>query len=85
MKQAFAFGAVLFVVVFLKYTDHDARCSAVPGYVYIMHEKTTTRARGLYYKVGGVEGASRNVDIRRGNLQTGNPRELEVNERYIMQ
>ena len=80
MKQAVAFVAVLFVVVFLKYTD--ARCRAIPGYVYIMQEKTTAGGSGLYYKVGGVEGASENVDIRRGNLQTGNPRRLEVKERF---
>ena len=80
MKQAVAFGAVLFAVVFLKYTD--ARCRAVRGYVYIMQERTTTGASGVYYKVGGVEGASGNVDTRRGNLQTGNPRELVVKERY---
>ena len=80
MKRAFAFVAVFFVVVFLKYTD--AKCRAVPGYIYIMQEKTATGGSGLLYKVGGVEGASGKVDTRRGNLQTGNPRKLEVKERY---
>ena len=80
MKRAFAFVAVFFVVVFLKYTD--AKCRAVPGYIYIMQERTTAGGSGLLYKVGGVEGASGKVDTRRGNLQTGNPRKLEVKERY---
>ena len=82
MKQAVAFVAVVFVVVFLKYTD--ARCSNVSGYVYIMQERTTTGGSGLYYKVGGVEGDSKKVDTRRGNLQTGNPRKLVVKERFAV-
>ena len=82
MKQAVAFVAVLFAVVFMKYAD--ARCSNVRGYVYIMQEKAAPGASTTYlhYKVGGVEGDSKKVKTRRGNLQTGNPRQLVVMNQY---
>ena len=45
-------------------------------------QERRTGGSGPYHKVGGVEGACGNVDTHRGNLQTGNPRQLVVRQRY---
>lgn len=62
----------------------NARCTNVGGHIYIIQERQTNGAAGIYYKVGGVEGNSDQVDRRRGQLQTGNPRQLVVKERYAV-
>ena len=80
MKLAIVVMTTVCIVVMLRHAQ--ARCSDVPGYIYIMQEKTTGGNTGTLYKVGGVEGTSNKVDTRRRNLQTGNPRELVVKTRY---
>ena len=62
----------------------NASCTNVAGHIYIIQERQTTGAAGIYYKVGGVQGNSDEVDRRRGQLQTGNPRQLVVKERYAV-
>ena len=80
MKKAILFASMLVAAMLVHYAN--ARCKAVPGYVYIMQEKQPNGNDGILYKVGGVIGPSKKVDTRRGNLQTGNPRELTVEKKY---
>ena len=45
------------------------------GYIYIISERGT-----MYYKVG----RSNDPDVRRGNLQTGNPRPLQILRQWMV-
>ena len=80
MKTAVVFLALISAATLLNIAE--ARCRSIDGYVYILMEKTPCGRNGNLYKIGGVEGESNEVDRRRGQLQTGNPRQLVVLKRY---
>lgn len=81
MKLTIVVGTILCVAMILGHAQ--ARCKAIPGYIYIIEEKSAGHnGLGTLYKVGGVEGDVDKVDTRRGNLQTGNPRQLIVKKTF---
>ena len=68
---------LLSVLMTLK--NAQAKCSGVPGYIYIMQERTTGADAGTLYKVGGMEASGTEVE---SDLQTGNFRQLIIREWY---
>ena len=68
---------LLSVLLILK--NAQAKCSNVPGYIYIMQERTTGADTGTLYKVGGVEASVIEVE---NDLQSGNFRQLIIREWY---
>ena len=68
---------LLSVLMMLK--NAQAKCSNVPGYIYIMQERTTGADAGTLYKVGGVEASGTEVE---SDLQSGNFRQLIIREWY---
>ena len=64
---------VVIIIILLESSKHvQAKCKAVPGFIYILQEGDTNKNAGIYYKIGGVEGTSPlKVYTRRNNLQTG--------------
>lgn len=83
MMKLAAVGVITALLsVFTMLKNVQAKCGNVPGYIYIIEERTTGADAGTLYKAGGVEGNSTEVDKHVSDLQTGNSRHLIIRERY---